>query len=147
MADWDDPIAEERWCAERRRDLIDYLSGQGVQHGEVGSWPAWHVAPYVSIWAIESLRTPGDVGWWAICGDLPTDYISAAAIGRPREAMRAFAENWGEVAACMRKGVPHLHTTVGPPERWSKLAPLLECRAETLRRFTDDNSVSGADYE
>jgi hypothetical protein len=72
--------AEEKWCAECRRQVRRYLAGESVQHGRIGSWPAWHVAPYVSVWAIESRARPGCVGWWAICGDVPTDYESAARI-------------------------------------------------------------------
>ena len=86
---YDDPAIEERWCEERRKEVTDYLDRQKVEYKEVGEWPAWHVPPYVSIWAIESAQKPGLVGWWVVCGDLPTDYISADTIKHPREAMRA----------------------------------------------------------
>src|SRR6266446_5228772 len=52
--DYDDPAVEERWCNEQRVNVTNYLSSQKVKHGRIGDWPAWHVAPYVSIWAIES---------------------------------------------------------------------------------------------
>jgi len=48
--DGDDSAVEEHWCDECRRTVAEYLAKQSVVHGEVGSWPAWHVAPYVSIW-------------------------------------------------------------------------------------------------
>ena len=92
--DAEDPLAEARWCAERRQEVTEYLSSQGLHHGEVGVWPAWHIIPYVSIWAIESLVVPGDVRWWTICGDLPTDYLSAATLKHPRKAILAFADTW-----------------------------------------------------
>jgi hypothetical protein len=101
--DWDDSAVEEHWCDECHRTVAEYLAKQSVVHGEVGSWPAWHVAPYVSIWAIESLLAPGHVGWWAICGDLPTDYLSAATIKHPRKALLAFADLWKEVAEYMQR--------------------------------------------
>jgi hypothetical protein len=145
--DRDDPIVEERWCAERRAEVTEYLARQRVEHGEVGSWPAWHVAPYVSIWAIESLRAPGDVGWWAICGDLPTDYLSAANVEHPREAMLAFADTWGEAAACMLNGGSPIGVTFGPPEQSSELAPLLQKRADLLRHFAGDDSFWGSEYD
>ena len=44
--------------------------------------------------AIESLLAPGHVGSWAICGDLPMDYLSAATIKHPRKALLAFADLW-----------------------------------------------------
>ena len=89
--DYDDPATEHRWCADRRVEVADYLAAEGVAHGQIGAWPAWHVAPYVSVWAIESKRKPGWVGWWVLCGDLPTDYVSAATIKHPRKAVEAFA--------------------------------------------------------
>src|SRR6267143_18187 len=70
--------AEEKWCAACRRRVRKYLAGESVRHGRIGSWPAWHVAPYVSVWAVESQARPGWVGWWVISGDVPTDYESAA---------------------------------------------------------------------
>ena len=90
MPDYDDPPVEEQWCEDRRAQVAAYLQREGVEHGQIGEWPAWHVAPYVSIWAIESKKRPDRVGWWVICGDLPTDYVSAAKIKHPRD--------WGELA-------------------------------------------------
>ena len=58
--DYDDPVVEERWCNEQRANVVKYLRSQKVEHGSIGDWPAWHVAPYVSIWAVESL--PGQNG-------------------------------------------------------------------------------------
>ncbi len=101
---YDDPAIEEQWCMERRAQVIEYLNREKVIHGEVGEWPAWHVAPYVSIWAIESKKSPGWVGWWAICGDLPTDYVSAKSVKHPREALNAFGESWKKQSLLMSKG-------------------------------------------
>ena len=82
MPELDDEAAEaeERWCYEQQRKVADYLRSQGLNHGRIGEWPAWHIDPFVSIWAIESLDWPGWIGWWAISGDLPTDYISSADV-------------------------------------------------------------------
>ncbi len=95
VTDYDDPAIEEQWCQERRAQVEAYLQHQRVEHGRVGEWPAWHVAPHVSLWAIESKVRPDWVGWWAICGDLPTDYVSAANIKHPREAVRASPRDGG----------------------------------------------------
>ncbi len=144
---WDDRAVEERWCNERRNIVTEYLAKQGLVHGEIGSWPAWHVAPYVSIWAIESLRTPGSVGWWAICGDLPTDYLSAATVKHPRKVMIAFADAWKEVAECMVNRVPHSSMRYGPSEPNPDLSSDLENRSNLLRRFAEDDSVWGPEYD
>jgi len=145
--DWDDPAIEERWCDECRRTVAEYLAKQSAAHGEVGSWPAWHVAPYVSIWAIESLLAPDQVGWWAICGDLPTDYLSAATIKHPRKALLAFADLWKEVAEYMHKGLAHPDMSIGPSEQNPELTSLLEKRSYLLRQFAEDDSVWGPEYD
>jgi len=145
--DWDDPAVEEHWCGERRRTVTEYLAKESLDHGEVGSWPAWHVVPYVSIWAVESLLAPGYVGWWVICGDLPTDYLSAATIKHPRKAMLTFADTWKEVAGCMVKGVPHPSISIGPSGPNPELASLLQSRSDLLRQFAEDDSLWGAEYD
>jgi hypothetical protein len=86
--EYDEPNVEDAWCNERRAEVAAYLVAQRVLHREVGDWPAWHLAPYVSVWAIESAVEPGSMGWWVISGDLPTDYASSDGLPDPREALR-----------------------------------------------------------
>jgi hypothetical protein len=139
--DDDDPAVEQQWCEERRAQVIAYLRGEGVEHGRVGEWPAWHVTPYVSVWAIESKKRPGWVGWWVICGDLPTDYVSAHTIKHPREAIRSIAETWREQARLMAAGETHPDICLGRPEDRAALAPLLATRASVLLEWANDDSV------
>lgn len=141
MHDYDDPAVEEQWCEERRAQVTAYLQREGVEHGRIGEWPAWHVAPYVSIWAIESKDAPDWIGWWVICGDLPTDYISAAQIKHPREAIRSIAEEWRQQAKLMASGERHSNIRIGRPEEWASLAPLLETRASALLQWANDDSL------
>jgi hypothetical protein len=141
MPDYDDPIIERQWCEARRAQVMDYLRTEGVDHGEVGDWPAWHVAPYVSVWAVESKVRAGSVGWWVICGDLPTDYISSQFVMTPREAIRAIAEQWKKQAELMRLGRSSPDTQVGRSEERTTLAPLLESRVSMLLRWTSDPSL------
>ena len=141
MPNYDDPAVEEQWCHQRRAQVLEYLEREGVKHGRVGEWPAWHVAPYVSIWAIESLKAPEWVGWWVICGDLPTDYVSAHDIRHPRDAVRAIAKRWREVVPYMERGEDHPELKVGDPERRAELAPLLRARANLLAGWAGDDRV------
>ena len=138
MLDYDDPEVEAQWFVDRRKEVEEYLSREGVAHGQVGEVPAWSVAPYVSIWAIESLKSPGSVGWWAISGDLPNDYVSAKGINNPRDAMRAIATLWQEASEHMLRGEKHPTFSIGAGDSDEELAPLLASRAETLLGWADD---------
>lgn len=141
MPDYDDPVVEEKWCEERREEVAAYLQREGVEHGCIGEWPAWHVAPYVSVWAIEGKKSPGCVGWWCICGDLPTDYVSAETIKYPREAVRSIAEEWRRLARLMVDGQEDPDTRIGRPEDRATLGPMLDSRAATLLKWADDDSL------
>lgn len=140
--DFDDPAVEEQWCADRRAQVERYLASEGVEHGRIGDWPAWHIAPYVSVWAIESKVKPGWVGWWVICGDLPTDYVSAGRIKHPRKAVQAIADRWRRHCESVRSGRKTTEMSIGgsevtPPD----LVPLLETRAAILTSWAQDDSI------
>jgi hypothetical protein len=140
----DNPQVEERWCEDQRATVADYLHSQHVEHGLIGEWPAWHVAPCASIWAIESRVRPERIGWWVICGDLPTDCISAADIEypqHPRKALRAVAERWLKIVQAWSEGREHEGIQIGGPDSHQELAPLLESRAKLLIEWSDDDSL------
>ncbi|WP_430691652.1 DUF4826 family protein [Mesorhizobium captivum] len=132
---------DQVWCDSQRQYVIDYLSREGLEHGRVGEWPAWHVSPYVAIWAIESITHPGWVGWWAISGDLPTDYVVCGPERTPRAAVREFGLRWKEAAVAMPEGREPDEVVIGRPEDAAMLAPLLGARAETLLGWANDDSV------
>ena len=132
---------EDGWVAEQRGMVLAYLQREGIQHGEVGEWPAWHLLPYLAVWAIESFAARGRVGWWVISGDVPTDYVSFGDADHPREVMRHFARQWAEVSSFMLRGEPHPENTIGPPDQWPELSDLLQRRAELLRRYANDDSL------
>jgi hypothetical protein len=141
MDDVFDAAAEEAWVSEQRSTVADYLRREGVEHGAIGAWPAWHVQPYLAILAIESFGAPGRVGWWTISGDVPTDYVSFDDADHPREVVRHFARQWAEVSAFMLRGEPHPEATIGTPDQWPALGDLLRRRAELLRSYATDDSI------
>ena len=130
-----------RWCHERRAEVAAYLRREQVPHGRISQKPVWHVIPYVSLWAIETATASESIGWWGICGDLPTDYVSTQQAADPREALRAFAARWREVADYMSRGDRHSAIEIGEPATWPQLAPLLKIRAELLTSFIDNERL------
>lgn len=139
--EYDDPAVEAQWLKERRDQITEYLRGQGLRHGRIGQEPAWFMAPYVSIWAIESLNSPGKIGWWAIAGDLPTDYVSSSDARDPRGAMIAIASRWREVSHFMARGEKHPTCSIGTEANAAELAPLLSSRAELLLEIANDQDA------
>ena len=132
---------EEEWIAQERQKVLAYLASEQCEHGGVGEWPAFHLDPYIALWAIQSPTAPGRIGWWAISGDLPTDYISSGSGYHPRDALRHFSAEWLSVAASMRRGEMHPRTKMGKPELWPAMAPLLEKRAYLLKDYAEDDSL------
>ncbi len=133
MPDYDDPAVEEKWCADQKAQVTAYLVREGVVHGQIGEWPAWHIAPIASVWAIESKKSPGWVGWWVICGDLPCDYVAADTIKHPREAVRAIAQSWLEQSKLMEKGQTGASVSIGPPRNGFHSRP---CSILVLQHFS-----------
>jgi hypothetical protein len=98
----------------------------------------------VSIWAIESLVRPEWIGWWAICGDIPCDSISAADIEppqHPRKALRAIAERWLDAASAWQHGREFEGFVIADGQQNCELAPLLESRAKIFIDWTNDDSL------
>jgi hypothetical protein len=131
--------AEQEFLQETRKRVVEYLNREGVPHGGVAKEPQWFVHPSVAIWAIGSGRVPGAIGWFAIAGDLPTDYISSAETADAREAVRKFAQRWAGLARNMRERVPDPDLSVGSPEDWPQLAELLHRRARLLADYASDD--------
>jgi len=139
--DYDDIDTLLEWFDEQREKVATYLIKEKVVHGQISEQPACHVAPYVSIWTIESLVQKGAVGWWAISGDLPTDYISSEDAKTPREAAKSFGEIWMELSRNMQEGQASDDRSVGDPEKQKALGVMLEARAQTLLEWASDDSL------
>jgi len=134
--DWSEP-GDEAWWTGIRPWVIDYLRSQGVVHRRVGERPAWLISPIVSIWAIESFDQPDWVGWWVICGDLPTDYCSSDGCRHPRLALRRIVASWQQALAQHRPGDKKIACTgIG-----ADLADMLKARADILDEWADDDGL------
>ena len=143
--DIDSSNENEAWCGERRAQVAAHLKSERLKHRELADWPAWHVAPIVSIWAVENQSATREIACWVICGDVPTDTISAQSTMTPRAAVRAFATKWHDAASQMAKANPAKIQTSGKLERAHELALFLEVRARQLTDWANDDSMWDVD--
>lgn len=142
-----EPTPEETWCAERSADVTACLQRHGIEHGRIGEWPAWHVMPYASAWAVESLHRPEWVGWWVICGDLPSDVLAAHDLPSPRDALRAFGKRWVLHGESLDRGDVPPAWAHEPHAVLPKLAALLKKRGAALQVWADDPAAWPAEQE
>jgi hypothetical protein len=133
----DDP-ADAAWVARQREIVTDYLASHRCEHSGVSLEPRWFVSPYAAVWAVRSKANPDRVGWWAISGDFPTDYMTAAGQRSTGDVLIAFADQWQAAAERMDHGEHLDGYVVGHPSQAKELAPLLRARAKLLRKFGED---------
>ncbi|MGD0093771.1 MAG: DUF4826 family protein [Planctomycetota bacterium] len=127
---------DKAWVAAQRQKVVDYLSSQRVEHGGVSLEPRWFLSPYVAVWAVRSPTCPERVGWWAISGDLPTDYMSFEHEHKDSgDVLIAFSKQWQALAEQMALGRRNANYTIGDPAHAKELAPLLATRAGLLHDF------------
>jgi hypothetical protein len=131
-------LIRDEWRQARRGDVIEYLGRQDrLVQGAVGEIPAWSVYPHVAVWAVESVKAPGAVGWWVIVGDLPTDYCSSKDCPDPRRAVAHIAGTWRAAVDGRREG----DEVLGSIGIRVDLADMLAERADMLLAFTRDESA------
>jgi len=81
------------------------------------------------------------IGWWAISGDLPPDYLSGGDAADARAAMAAFARRWHEISSYMLRGERHPRVTIGPPGKEREFGDLLSRRAGILEDWANDDEM------
>lgn len=129
---------ESAWVTTQRQRVVQYLASQQVQHAGVSLEPRWFLSPYVAGWAVRSKANPDRIGWWAISGDLPTDYITCTHEQDSADVLLSLSRDWKEAAAQMSKGVSPPGCQIGPPGHEKELAPLLLSRANILEKFANE---------
>lgn len=137
----DESHSDLAWLKGQRAGVEAYLKAEGVVHGGVSAEPGWYVPDVLAVWPVQSAADPTTVGWWAISGDMPTDYVSATSGMDARAAIAAFASSWQDAAAHMAAGVAPSGFTIGNRENWASLAPMLRSRADTLARWVADDEM------
>lgn len=131
---------DKGWFDNEREKVLSFLEAGKIDHLGVGE-PVFDEYPDFALWAVESKENPGSVGWWAISGDCPTDYIPTNQLDHPRKALRKFATLWADVAEYMLRGEQHPEYAIGTPEQWPMLGELMQARAETLEEYANDEEL------
>jgi hypothetical protein len=133
----DDPT-DAAWIVEQRNRVLEYLASQKVQHAGVSLEPRWFLSPYVAVWAVRSNTHADRIGWWAISGDVPTDYMTCTTERSASDVLLSFSRQWKTLAAEMAVGkrLPRYH--IGPAGSEKEFAEMLLTRAELLVDFAND---------
>ena len=129
---------DSAWVKRQREIVTSYLDKERCEHNGVSLEPRWFLRPHIAVWAVRSKKNPDRVGWWAISGDLPTDYITASHEKRTGDVLIAFAQQWRPLAERMARGESQPEYHIGPPSEATTLAPLLLARAEILQQFGEE---------
>jgi hypothetical protein len=132
-------VDEHAFYERTRRHVRLYLQHHELAHDRLPYAPRWSLPPFVALWLIDS--ADGEAGWYVIAGDLPTDYVSAAAVKDARDAARHFSRVWSEIADAMQRGEAHPECRIGQPEDWPKLHGLLRTRAELLSEYVANDGL------
>ena len=130
--------SDEIWIRAQREELQAYLAGEGVVHGGIDPDPEWYEPEVIAIWSVRSATAPERRGWWAVTGDVPTDYLGAGEAADARAALTRISARWREAAEHMAEGRAPEAFSIGAPEDWPELAPMLKSRADTLAEWAAD---------
>ncbi len=131
----------EDWVKQQRKIVIAYLMNECIDNPNVGEWPAFEVAPHFAIWAVESKRIKGKIGWWAFSGDCPTDYVSESGKCHPRAALKDLIKSWKECIPYMKQGRQAPSTKFGTEANVKELGSLLEKRISILEDWYGDDGL------
>jgi len=131
---------DDACCVEQHEQVLAYLLDEGFKSPSVSDWPAWHVAPLISVWALESSDHPGQVGWWVVSGDFPTDYTTCQGDRHPRQGLRDIGLRWREAALRWAEGKPADGWNLRDSDKEMELAPLLAARAKLFLDIAADDS-------
>ena len=137
-ADYTDPDVEEAWLIARRAEIDAHLRQSGGRYGGISDWPFWCKAPVTSVWGIESLISPGFLGWWAIVGDHPPECISSQNVKDPRAALEAVCNRWLEALNALHDGRPAEHGTSEDPR---SIAKKLAAQIAAVRACVENDAL------
>jgi len=109
--------------------------------------PRWFLSPHVAIWAVRSKAKADRIGWWAISGDVPTDYVTCTNEVDEADILFSFSRAWKARGAQMASGIQSAECRIGPVDQAKELAPMLMTRAELLDDFAKSMKSGGSGDE
>jgi len=113
--------------------------------------PAFHIAPIIAVWAVESINNPGWVGFWAFSGNLPGDVISRDWNDKndnPRKALARMNAVWRTYIGHLQKGNNPPNVKLGNNENQRiEMSGILQENVSMFDSIIDDDSIWDEDCE
>ena len=82
---------QQEWIRNQYQVATKYLADKGLVTESVVDTESRYLVPLFSVWKLKLM----DKSYvWVVCGDLPTDHITAGAAPNAREAVHNFSLKW-----------------------------------------------------
>ncbi len=138
---YDDPEVLAAWIAECRKRLTDELGEECLRHCVIDEEPVAYAPGLACVWALHTPGAPDEVDWWAINGDVPTNYLPVSEAPDPRAFLRAIAPYWRATAYVLERGDQPAELAPVPPENRQRIGALLHRRADILDEWAADDEA------
>ncbi len=140
---------EINWILKQRTSVIGYVNRNIEKHGEIGEVPAFYIPPIISIWAIESTRSPGMVGFWVFSGNLPSDVIPRNwkdNSDNPRKALVRMNNIWKSYVGYLEKGQNPPGVNLGSSDQQCvQMASILSEKIDLFSEMINDEDIWDTD--
>lgn len=119
------------WMREQFQKANKHLAEHGVLYESVFVDECRYLAPFVAVWKI---KASDGKKFWAITGDVPSDFVGLDAAKTAREVMKHFSLQWQLKAE-------KLIQAGNTDETGKKYAGLLINSAENLYRLSENKEL------
>jgi len=113
---------QSEWARIQFQKANKHLAENGVLFESVVTDESRYLAPYLAVWKIKAID---GAFYWAISGDLPSDYTALENAANVKEVLRHFGMTWQLKAE-------NLLQAAGDDATQKEYAELLQNRAESL---------------
>lgn len=138
---YDDPEVLAMWVAECRERLARELGEEGLRLCTIGEEPVSYAPGLACAWGVESALSTGEVDWWVINGDVPTNYLPVSEAPGPRTFLRVIGQCWRATSGVLERGDQPAELAPIPPEDRARLGALLRRRSDILEEWAADDGA------